>query len=189
MIDLYIDFKCPASYLAVRPTLALAERLGVPINWHPFRSRQPAIPAEQSGETKGETHRRVRAIQRRDTHLRYADAQGVTMRFREECGESDTALAGLLAVQGDRTAFVRSCFDAYWVRGLDLGDADVVRQLAEAAGGALPPGALAGPGAAIDIWQERSENEGIFFTPTYIVAEQLFVGREHLPWIEELLRG
>jgi len=34
----------------------------------------------------------------------------------------------------------------------------------------------------------QAEENGIFTSPTYVVNEQIFVGREHLPWISELLQ-
>lgn len=185
--DLYIDFKCPASYLAVAPTIELAQKHGASIGWQPRRARIEPIPIARADETVSESHRRVRAVQRRQTHLHYAEVQGIEMAFRDEAGESDVALAALQAVTGDRTAFVRRCFDSYWVEGEDLDDiATVQRLLAECDVGIavnLPDDAK----AAIDDWQQRLGQDGIFMTPTYLVAGQLFVGREHLPWIEYLL--
>ena len=33
----------------------------------------------------------------------------------------------------------------------------------------------------------RAEQSGIFESPSYVIADQLFVGREHLPWIGSLI--
>ena len=35
----------------------------------------------------------------------------------------------------------------------------------------------------------EAEESGIFESPSYIIADQLFVGREHLPWIGSLIEA
>lgn len=187
--DLYVDFKCPASRLAFEPTLALAKRTGATIAWHPFRSRQELIHEAREDETVAERHRRVRAIQRRAVHSRYAEALGVALNFRDDPGSSDAALAALLALQDDPVPFIAAAFEAYWADGADLGDPDVVAAVAEGCGTVPPDDGLARATTRIDGWQDECAARGIFFTPSYVIGDELFVGREHLPWIEELLRG
>ena len=43
--------------------------------------------------------------------------------------------------------------------------------------------------AHLDLSQAKSEEAGIVGTPAYVIEEQIFVGREHLPWIEEIARA
>ena len=69
MLTIYVDFKCPASCLALDPVLALTAETGIDARWLPFSTRPFTIPAEKPDETVGERHRRVRAIARRDVHL------------------------------------------------------------------------------------------------------------------------
>ena len=82
-MQLYIDFKCPASYLALKPTLAVSEQLGVPIGWHPMRSYQSPLMDEKPHEEVGERHRRVRALARQKTHQLYAQVQNLPLQFRQ----------------------------------------------------------------------------------------------------------
>ncbi|MCA8900999.1 MAG: DsbA family protein [Hyphomonas sp.] len=187
MLSLFIDFKCPASYLALDPTVALAARHGTGISWQAFRSRQEAIPAERADETRGETHRRVRALQRRATHSKYAGLRGLEMAFRADPGESDAALSALNCHLADPLAYVRRAFRAYWMEGADLNDAQTVFSLLEETGNPVGQGELAAARAGFDGYQTEMEEAGIFITPTYRLADQTFVGREHLPLIGRLL--
>ena len=187
MITLYIDFKCPASYLALDPTLALAKRKGVDIFWKPFRSRQSAIPPEREGETRGETHRRVRAVQRRETHKRYAVIGGLEMNFRDDPGTSDAALAALSLDVPNPLGFVREAFEIYWTSDADLNNVTTVAGLLSATENPVPEKSLRGAHETFEDYQSQSEDDGIFITPTYIIGGHVFVGREHLPLIEKTL--
>ena len=43
--------------------------------------------------------------------------------------------------------------------------------------------------AALEMALDDAEKEGAVDTPGYLVKEQMFVGREHLPWIRQLLQS
>jgi 2-hydroxychromene-2-carboxylate isomerase len=186
-IDVYIDFKSPAAYLAVEPTAALAAETGASVNWLPFDSRQRSVPDEQPNESKGETHIRIRAEYRERAAKHYAEIQGLPMNVPKVPGETAAALVGLLLAPS--LDYVRLAFRGYWADGLDLDDRQVVNTLLhEAHAECELPNAdecaerMAG---AMDQAIER----GIIDVPAYAVGEELFVGREHLPWIRELVDG
>ena len=88
MMDLYIDFKSAAAYLSMNPTLALVERLGVEICWHPFRTTERDLPKLAGTETVGESHRRVRAESQRAIAMKYAQHQAIDLRFPAQVGET-----------------------------------------------------------------------------------------------------
>jgi 2-hydroxychromene-2-carboxylate isomerase len=46
---------------------------------------------------------------------------------------------------------------------------------------------LASARGALAAAQDAAEEAGIVGAPAYVIADQIFVGREHLPWIEELV--
>lgn len=181
-MDIFVDFKSPAAYLALQPTLALAERLQVEINWHPCLTRQSGVPEPQLGEDKGTTHRRVRAMQRQRTFLHYAGVQKITMNFRDDPGSTDLALATLETLAADSTPFVIAAFKAYWTSNQDLNDPDVLRRLP------CTPPTPSEVSSALDQAFERMQAHGVIDAPAYFVAGQLFIGREHLPWIERLIK-
>ena len=189
MLTVYLDVKCPASYLAFGPLRDLGDRLGIPIEWLPFRSRQKALAQPRDDETKGEMHRRVRAAQRRDVHLRYAGVQGLPMVFRDPPAETDVAMAGLICAGDAPEAYLAEAFAAYWGEGEDLNAPGRVLALLQDAGVSASADDLARAGEALADHQAAADERGVFLTPTLLVGEHMFLGREHLPLIENVLRG
>lgn len=188
MLTIYIDFKSPGAYLAITPTLALAERLTLPIKWRPFRTVERDVPKLSDQETVGESHRRVRAASQRALAIKYAAHQGIDLKFPHQSGSTDLALGVLAEIEGDPLPFIRGAFNAYWDAHVNLDDMAVVNALLQESG-VLYTGSLAGARAALDAAQEAAEDIGIVGAPAYVIAEQIFVGREHLPWIEEIARA
>jgi len=186
-LDLYIDFKSPASYLAFKPTLALLNQTKANAHWKPIKTKQRSIPAESENESRGETHTRVRENARRSMHLFYADLQSTQMRFADPPGDSDLALAALLYTQNHPIPFITAAYEAYWVSNLDLADEEVVSSLLRANG----YDDLAFDSQHYLALQQESqasaEAAGIFDAPGYLIEDNVFIGREHLPWIAELL--
>ncbi|WP_339689008.1 hypothetical protein [uncultured Parasphingorhabdus sp.] len=187
MLTVTIDFKSPASCLALEPTLDLARETGVQIEWLPFSVRPFLIPEEKAEETVGERHRRVRALSQRDTWLHYAAVQGRDMHFAETPAGSDAALAALAGIDGDPVPFIRAAFAAYWSEQADLDDETVVAALLSSVQKHVPDPQSASE-KLLSI-RARAEEYGIFESPSYLIADQLFVGREHLPWIRSLIEA
>lgn len=199
-MQLYIDFKCPASYLALKPTLALSEQLGVPISWHAIRSYQSPLLPEKPDEEVSTRHRRVRALARQKTHQLYAQVQNLPLNFRNPPTNTDMALAALclLGDGGDNPLpFITAAFEAYWTGDADLNDARTVAALSGAPDLQNDDDDGDGARARLEAALREAEENGIFTSPTYVVqdvvqdevSEQIFVGREHLPWIRELLQS
>lgn len=185
MLTVSIDFKSPASYLTLGPTLDLAKETGLEIDWLPFSVRPFSVPAEKRGETVGDRHRRVRAIAQRDTHLQYAAVQGLQMRFSNTPAGSDVALAAMAGIEDNPIPFIRTAFDAYWIEQANLDDGSVVASLLASLDMAIPD-PQSGQ-AKLMKSRKKAEEMGVFESPSYVIADQLFVGREHLPWIRSLI--
>ncbi len=183
MLTIYIDFKSAASYLALEPTLALIQETGIEARWLPFSSRALIIPAEKPHETVGERHRRVRAISQRNTHLHYAKVQEINMEFADDPAGSDAALQALTALKESPSPipFVRSAFEAYWVNQADLNDRSAAARLLTANGYDDPDWEVAE--SQLDAIRNDALDRKVFETPTYLIDGQIFLGREHLPWI------
>ncbi len=190
-LAIYIDFKNPASYLALKPTCAMLERLGTGARWLPFHTSEETVPRRKAEETRGESHRRVRALSRRGTHLLYAQVQGIEMQFRDDPGRTEACLAALAwlneSPRTDPLPFIAAAFARYWVRGEDLDDPENVEALwaENVSGHSLD---LARGRAALERIREDASAHRVFHAPAYLLGEQLFLGREHLPWIESMLR-
>ena len=192
MLDIFIDFKSPAAYLALKPTLALLQEENIEARFRPFRVRERDVPQIAEHETVGDTHRRVRAQSRRKIFLHYAAVQGIEMNFPAERTPTDLALGALAlidnTIDGAQAAFVEACFVAYWRDNADLDDAAIVAELIAQSGVTLSA-ELSQARAALETALDAAEEDGAVDTPGYLVKEQMFVGREHLPWVRELLIG
>lgn len=186
MLTVYIDFKSPNAYLALKPTLALADRLDVEIDWRPFRAHERDVPSEGTEESVAQSHRRVRAASRRRLQIKYAKHQGIDLRFPEKLGESDLALGALAAISGHRLPYIKACFEAYWEHHADLNSEATVTDLLRQSGAdlSIPISELS---ALFEDANAQAEEAGIVDAPAYVIDDQIFVGREHLPWIEELI--
>lgn len=185
MLTICIDFKSAASYLALEPTLEMAREFEIAIDWRPFSVRPFSVPAEQDEETVGERHRRVRAAAQRDVHLHYAALQGREIHFADTPAGSDAALAALAILESDPVPFIGAAFAAYWTEQVDLADKAVVEALLRSVGIDRPDWEAAR--AKLASIRGQAEESGIFETPSYLIADQLFLGREHLPWIRSLV--
>jgi 2-hydroxychromene-2-carboxylate isomerase len=186
-IDIYIDFKSPAAYLALAPTRALLKRTGVQATWHPFNTRLSTIPEQKADENKGEKHRRVRALARREVHLLYAEVQNLPMVFQDEPFQAELALAVLQSLDKGVDTFIDAAFKAYWQDLKDLNDPKVVAALLQDLELNVPLPDTQSVSQILDEAALAAQDQSVIEVPGYVVAGQVFIGREHLPWIEELL--
>ena len=189
MIELAFDFTSVASLLAVKPTRQLAAELGVPVSWLPFPTpSRPATP-QRDGETVGERHARVRAEYVAQDAARYARAQGVAL-ARDAAGVDGTAAnTGCLWANrhGVGEGYVERVMYPFWANELDIEDAGrIAAILAELGAPGFDAPAL---GHELERHTVALAERGVFSAPTYLVAEQLFIGRAHLPMIRWLLGG
>ncbi len=183
-----LDIKDPHSYLAKDPTCALADELGLDIDWLPFVSR-PLRRAARGGEDRGSRHRRFRAAYIERSIQRYAGVRRITIRDIYRAPDSTLAGMGMLAARAHSERALRNYLDRafrqYWEDGLDIEDADVIAGLLSAAGA----GTFEPDGARFDALQESLAAAGVFETPAYLIDDDIFLGRAHLPMIRWILAG
>ncbi len=181
-----LDIKDPHSYLAKDPTYALADDLGVDIDWLPFVSRPLRRPAS-GGEDRGSRHRRFRADYVERSIARYASVRGVTIRNIYRAPDSSLAGMGMLAARANSEEALRNYLDRvfrqYWEDDLDIEDADTISGLLSAAGVMdFDPDV-----AHFTALQESLALAGVLETPAYLVDGEVFLGRAHLPMIRWIL--
>lgn len=194
-----IDFEQPQSYLAKGPTSRLAASLGIAIDWQPMVARPIAEPTDETeGESRGARHRRMRARYFEYDLRRYAEAQGLVLGEVHRAGDSSVAGIGLLWVKRHASgamglaavdAYVNRVFDGYWRGALALDDVDAIRGLMDRIG---LTGSAFDPAALHDEYErslERWRVAGMIEAPAYLVGDEVFIGRAHLPMVEWLLRG
>ena len=202
-LAVYIDFKSPYAYLAIEPTRRLASEMQIEIDWYPFVLDIPSYLGSARLDKTGRVEQQSRSQEQWSgvkyayyDCRRYANLRGLTIRGTEKIWDTTTAAIGMLWAkrQGPEVlqAYIDNVYQPFWRRELDLEDIAVVE------------GVLAGAGAATAGFVSYARDEGkqenadlqaaafdrgIFGVPTYVVGQDMYFGREHLPRIRWQLGG
>ena len=186
-VTVALDVKSPECYLALAPTRALVAELGIAAEWLPTLAPQRKPPPV--GDDRGAKHKRLRAAYQEQDIARYAEAQGLTLRGLHRTTDSTLAGMGMLAAKAHSNAALHAYLDAafagYWSGDLDIEDADAIAATLAAAG--VP--AFAPDATQFAALQASLAEAGVFGAPTYLAADDVFLGRAHLPMIRWLLTG
>ncbi len=192
-----LDVRHPLAYLALHPGIAFGESQSIEISWLPLNVAPLNGPAPAGvDDDRGTRHRRYRAQAREREIAIYADAQGVVLRDYYRSGNVDAANLGWLWVREQHSEklcpYLAELFRRYWSRELDAASGDQVASLLDslkANGAAFLEWALVqGPAAASSLAEEL-RGRGIFQVPGYIVEDEVFYGRQHLPMLRWILEG
>ena len=194
-ISVAIDFKSPHAYLAIEPTCALADALGVAIDWQPFlvppRKKDRPSAAE---DDRGTRHRRFRAEYGERDLVRYATSRGFELRNLDRQTDSTLAAVGLLWVIHQVPALARPyiarVFDGHWRETLDIEDPGALALLLTEIGAptsGFDTFVRQEGGAALDAIRTELVAAGAYDVPAYRVGGELFQGRQHLPLIRDVL--
>ena len=119
---------------------------------------------------------------------RYANLRGLTIRGPQKIWDSSLAGIGLLYAQkhGKFREYNGFVFDRFWHRELDIEDTEVIQSvLSEIGVDATGFGSfVASEGRLMhDQIRAEAEKKGIFGVPTYVLDNEIFWGREHLPLV------
>ena len=199
----YFDFKSPYAYLAVEHTRALGAELGIEINWMPFVLDIPSYLGSAKLDDSGKVAEQSRSSGQwsRVKYAyydcrRYATLAGRTLRGTVKIWDTNLAAIGMLWAkqQGDEVLqrYIDGIYVPFWKRELDVEDVNVIEQVLAAAGASHEGFAAycadegARENAAI---QRQAFDSGIFGVPTYVIGDDRYFGREHLPRIKWLLQG
>lgn len=197
-LGVLLDLRHPLAYLALGPTLALAQSLAIEVSWLPLRAPalEPPRPAGREDD-RGTRHRRYRAEALAREIRTYAEARGLVTRDLYR-GDDDVALAHLAWLwvcerRPDRlAAFLADLFRAYWARELLAPDREALASRVDAVGAGggafLAWAGREGPPVAGALDAELRER-GLFQVPAYLVEGEVFYGRQHLPMVRWLLGG
>jgi 2-hydroxychromene-2-carboxylate isomerase len=202
-LAVYIDLKSPYAFIAIEPTRAMAAALGVLIDWRPFTLDIPSYLGSARLDERGRVASSERTPQQwtgvryayRDAR-RYASLRGKTLRGTEKIWDSSLAgIAMLWAKQQGVEIFERFIDDAYarfWRRDLDIEDALVLEASLGRSGAEVDGFRAYATGAgrvAHDALNRDAFDAGVFGVPTYLVGDEMWFGREHLPRVAWLLGG
>jgi 2-hydroxychromene-2-carboxylate isomerase len=199
----YIDYKSPYAYLAVDPTIAMADELGIEVDWRPFTLDIPSYLGSAKLNKEGKVVEQNRsagqwtAVKHAYHDVRrYGSLRGAIVRGTVKIWDSSLAGIGMLWAKAQGKAillsYIHRVYEPFWKRELDIEDVAVIERILGEAG-AQTRGFreyASGEGRALhDMIQTRAFDAGIFGVPTYLVDGERFFGREHLPRIRWILTG
>ena len=127
---------------------------------------------------------------------RYANLVGLTVRGTTKIWDSSLASIGLQWAKGRGDEALRSyidlTFERFWKRELDIEDGSVLEETLAAAGietGGFRDWAEGSGRALHDRINEDAFAAGVYGVPTYLVEDEMWFGREHLPRVAWILGG
>jgi 2-hydroxychromene-2-carboxylate isomerase len=199
----YIDYKSPYAYLAIDPTYAIADELGVEIDWRPFTLDIPSYlgSARLGHEGKVVENQRTPGQWTKVKYAyhdvrRYGSLRGLVIRGATRMWDSSITGIGLLWARDQGPTVIRAysslVFERFWKRELNPEDTGVIERLLDEVGARTEgfQDYAVGEGRVLhDRIQHAAFEAGIFGVPTYVINGELFFGREHLPRIRWMLKG
>ncbi len=184
-LDIMSDPICPWCYIGkTHLDKALAERADTPftIEWHPFQLN-PDMPEggmDRRAYLEGKFGGKAGAVRAYAPVVEHAQAAGLSINFEGIQRTPNTLNAHRLihwaGIEQKQTDIVDALFAAYFVEGRDIGDIEVLADLADSAGmdAAVVARLLAADADKDDIVARdaHSRKMGITSVPTFIVAQQ-----------------
>jgi 2-hydroxychromene-2-carboxylate isomerase len=199
-VTVYTDYKSPYAYLAKDLEYELERELGVHVEWRPYVLDIPSFLGSARLDEQGNVLEAERnAHQWRRVRYSYMDCRrqaakrGLTIRGPRKIWDSSLAAAGMLfAKQAGDAVFRRyhnAVFERFWKRELDIEDARVIAAVLTEAGADATAFAAEAPSLRDEVAaiSRAAEEKGVFGVPSYLIDNELFWGREHLPDIRALL--
>lgn len=198
-LDIYVDPKDPLVYLALPGTTQLLAKAKCDARWFPMRvdgwSDPGPEPAADAG--RGVRHRWFRANYRERELQHYAGVHQLPLTNLYRQSDSSQAAMALLWLSKQPAAnnlvpmFLVKLTQAHWANPnatMDL-DADILpllRDLTDNPAGFKSYRSEQGP-AELEAQLAANSALGVTRGPAYHFEEQLYIGREHLPLLTELI--
>ena len=189
LIELAIDFSSADSYLAFNATQAVVNDLAVEFHVLPYRVELSRIEQVEDHDSVAVRHQQVRNRYREMNAARYAAVQNLPPLRKDPYEDTTLALEGLLVANqagfdvGIR--FAELIFRRYWHESLAIDEHDKIYSCLHECGIADSDSKL--NDANLQSVRDELEEKGVMSVPMYVVNGELFQGREHLPWIKEML--
>ncbi len=189
-VRVYIDFKSPYSYVAVRPLIELAQAEAVSLDWRPFTLQLQRAYASADSQVIY-SMRKIRYLYL-DVR-RFAKPQGLIIKGPERIFDGTVSSIGMLYAQQQAVfeAYRDTVFERFFKRDLNIDSADEIAAVIRSAGGDPSDFAafLEGEGrlqhAAI---QAEAEQTGVFGIPSMIFRDELFWGADRVELLRERIR-
>ena len=199
----YLDVKSPYAFLAKDLTRDLERDFEIAVDWRPFTLDIPSFLGSAKADDKGRVVEQDRTQSQwnavryayMDTK-RYARLKEIKIYGPRKIWDTSLVHIGWLwaAREGRDSldAYLDLVYERFWMRELDVESFKAIESV------------LTRLGVKTDGFKEYSEgtgrqlhdqmrsaavNAGVFGVPTFVVDDELFFGREHLPYIRWILGG
>ncbi|MEM7411171.1 MAG: DsbA family protein [Myxococcota bacterium] len=196
-LTVLLDVRHPQAYLALGPTLELAAATHLTPNWLPIAAQTLRAPGNAAPtDDRGARHRRYRAEAIAREIETYAEAQELEIRGYYRDGAPEGAHLAWLWVRHHYperlVEFLQAVFRGYWKQELEIASPSQLAPVLDELG--LPSAAfldwVAGEGAdALRQLGEELRGHGLQQVPMFVVEDEVFWGRQHLPMIRWILEG
>ncbi len=202
-LEVYIDYKSPYAFIAKDPTYQLEQEFGIEIDWYPLTLNIGSYLGTAKKDDSGAVVESNRSPKQwlavkyayKDAR-RYAELRGLTLKGTQKIWDSSLAAIGLLWAKQHGPAQVKYytdiTYDRFWKRELDIEDPLVIVTLLREAGceGHGFIDYLEGEGRVRhDELQDEILDRGYYGVPTYVIDEEVYFGRQHLPRVRWHLQG
>ncbi|MCY3858336.1 MAG: DsbA family protein [Gammaproteobacteria bacterium] len=199
----YLDVKSPYAYLAKDPTKQLIRDFNIEIDWRPLTLNIPSFLGSARVDDRGEVVESKRSPRQwnsvRYAYMdakRYARINDIKIYGPRKIWDTRLIHIAFLYVKehfsDQLLPFLDHVYERFWLRDLDIESLDVVHGVL-AHVGVLDDGFdnyVDGVGGQThDLLQDELHPAGIFGVPSYVVDDELFFGRENLPYVRWILGG
>ena len=203
VLDMYIDFKSPYTYLAIKPSKKFAKDLELEINWLPYVLDIPEYLGSAKVDNKGkvlESNRNDHQWRRvRYSYMdcrRYANLRKMTVLGPQKIWNTRLVSIALLWVQKQNPLLVEDFIDHifvnFWKRELDIENFDIVETTIEKCGishSGFKEWEKNTGKKELDTIMNKAHEKGVFGVPSYLIGDELFWGREQIPLIRARITG
>ncbi len=197
----YLDVKSPYAYLAKDPTKQLANDFNIEIDWRPLTLDIPSYLGSAKVDDRGEVVESKRSKRQwgfvRYSYMdakRYARIRNIKLYGTRKIWNTRLIHIAFLYVKEYQPetllAFLDYVYERFWLRELDVESLQVVLSVLQTLKIKTNDFELfvnGEGGRQHDALQAALHPAGIFGVPTFVIDDELFFGRENLPYIRWIL--
>ena len=185
-IELYIyfNFRSPYCYLASKNIFSIFDEFHVKMAWRPLGG--------WSGRSAPERAKTKLPLARQDV-MRYARVMGIP--FTPPPKDTEPTLAAVISLiaekEGILESYVVEVMRKEWAEGCDIGDVDVLLDVAEKVG--LDKELISRNIENENLFKklennwEEAQKKGVFGVPTFVVDDQVFWGNDRIDFLKSHL--
>lgn len=191
VIEYFFSISSPWAFIGLKPFAELAERMGAEVR--PYLT----TVVEENGGIYSRNRPDARRLYWLKDLERWSRVRGRNMKMDGRGSLSDATPASFMVIAAilDGKPWIPLTLalqEAFWTRAEDIGNPEVRKQLADAAG--LDGAALLKREQDADVqakWKadrDQAIEKGVFGFPTFMIDGELYWGQDNLPFLEQHLK-